>query len=112
MKELAPPEKTQVADGVWLWHASCYVLVGGSDGLLKIKARVKDNVLEALTLEPQGEFGGMVWQVLGDSFVGLPLERAALMGLIERYHYAGMIPNEVRLQALVTTLLKLRVEPA
>lgn len=108
--ELAPPEKTEIADGVWLCHASCYVLVGGSDGLVKITARVKNNLIEALTLEPQGEFGGWIWQVLGDSFVGMPLERAALSELLQRYHNAGIIPNEVRLQPLVTTLVKLRVE--
>lgn len=110
--DLPAPERQALGDGVWLWHASCYVLVGGSDGLVKITARVKDNALEALALEPQGEFGGMVWQALGDSFVGLPLERAALAGLIERYQNAGIIPNEVRLQSLVTTLLRLRVETA
>ncbi len=104
-----PPEKLKIADGVWIHHASCYVLVGGSDGLVNITARTKHNVIDALVLEPRDTFGGWVWSVLADSFVGLPLERDALMGLIDRYINGGIVPREVHLQPIVTTLVKMRV---
>ncbi|MBI4674340.1 MAG: hypothetical protein HY741_22075 [Chloroflexi bacterium] len=101
-------DRMEIGEGMWLCHDACYVLVGGSDGLIHITARLKDNIIDALVLEPQGAFGGWVWSMLADAFVGLPLERNLLMELIDRYQKAGIIPSEVQLQPLVTTLVKLR----
>lgn len=87
-------------------QATCYLLLGGSDGMLTIGAAVHNSQIETLTIEAQGGFGGPVWEALASSLVGSPLNREAIQEPITRFQRAGLIPEELDLEPLVKTLLK------
>ncbi len=94
----SPPGETR--------QATCYLLLGGSDGMLLVTARLAGGVIEALAIEAPSGFGGPVWAALAASFVGLPLVRSELLARIARFQRAGLIPEELDLEPLVTTILK------
>jgi hypothetical protein len=88
-------------------QATCYLLVGASEGKLNLRARLRDGTLDALQIEPEGEFGGLIWDAIAAALVGVPLQAAAIRERLEPFQRAGMIPSEISLAPLVSTLVKM-----
>ncbi|MBI5301041.1 MAG: hypothetical protein HY868_02810 [Chloroflexi bacterium] len=88
-------------------QTTCYLLLGASDGALDISLDVDAERIAALTITPRGGFGGMVWDVLAESFVGLPLDVHALNDVVARYRDAGLVPHELDLRPLVKAIVNL-----
>lgn len=97
--------------GVRTHQATCYLLIGGGDGMLVVSAGLRDERIAALTVEAEGGFGGPVWAALASSLVGLPLEREAIVERITRFHRAGVIPEELDLEPFIKTLLRFGRRP-
>jgi hypothetical protein len=89
-----------------LHQATCYLLVGASEGQLQLSARVHEGKLAALEIKPQGDFGGFIWDALASALVGVPLQSAPLREKIQAFERAGLIPQEISLAPLVSTLVK------
>jgi lipoate---protein ligase len=104
--EGAPRSGLKIAGGVWMYHATCYLLIGGSEGALHISARLHDDVIDGLVIEPQGGFGGRVWEFVASGLVGAPVEADALRARLARFQNAGLIPEEINLEPLVKTMAK------
>jgi lipoate---protein ligase len=107
--EGAPRRGLKIADGVWMHYATCYLLIGGSEGGLSVSARVRGQTIDAIAIEPQGGFSGRIWEVVASALVGLPMEYEAVKAPIERLQRAGLIPEEINLEPLVKTIVKLGV---
>jgi hypothetical protein len=87
-------------------QATCYLLLGGSEGMLTINAAVNQGLIESLTIEAQGGFGGPVWAALAKSLAGVSRARDPIEASIGRFQRAGLIPEELDLEPLVKTMLK------
>jgi hypothetical protein len=90
-------------------QATCYLLLGGSEGMLKLDAAVGHGLIEALSIEAEGGFGGPIWAALASALVGVPNDRDAIQAHIGRFQRAGLIPEELDLEPLVRTILKFEV---
>jgi lipoate-protein ligase A len=107
-----PPRRgLKIADGVWMFADSCYLLIGGSDGLLTVSARLRHGRVDALDITAQNGFGGPVWGALASSMLGMPFERASIEARIGRFQDAGLIPAELNLEPMVKVLLKFGHNP-
>jgi lipoate-protein ligase A len=104
--EQPPRRGLKIADGVWMFGAKCYLLIGGSDGVLDVSARVRGQAIDALAIEAHGGFGGRIWDMLASMLVGLPLEQDGINERIERFQRSGLIPEEINLEPLVKTIAK------
>lgn len=102
-----PRRSLKIADGVWMHHASCYLLIGGSEGKLNVSIRRRGSLIDAIVIEPESGFGGRIWDVVGSALVGLPMEHQRIQAPIERFVRAGLIPEEVNLDPLVKTIVKI-----
>lgn len=89
-------------------QAICYLLLGGSDGMLTVHASVAGGLIESLAIEAQGGFGGPIWAALAASLAGARNERDVIESRIARFQRAGIIPEELDLEPLVKTVLKFR----
>ncbi len=98
---MLPPDDTSVHE------ATCYLLIGASEGKLQLRARLNEGKIAALEIEPQGDFGGFIWNALAASLVGVPLQAAPLRAKIQAFENSGLIPQEISLAPLVSTLLKI-----
>lgn len=88
-------------------EATCYLLVGASEGQLHLRAQVRDGAIDALRIEPQNGFGGFIWDALASALVGAPLQAAAIRERITQFEQLGLIPPEISLAPLISTLVKL-----
>ncbi len=86
---------------------TCYLLIGGSDGALDVTLRAADGKIAALKIESKTGFGGMIWQVVAQMLIDAPLEPTALNERISKMLKSGLIPEELELEPLVKTLVKL-----
>ena len=102
-----PRHGLKIADGVWMYNATCYLLIGGSEGELNISARVHGQMLDAIAIEPQGGFGGRIWEVVASALVGVPMEYETVKAPIDRFQKAGLIPEEINIEPLIKTIVKL-----
>jgi lipoate-protein ligase A len=101
-----PRHGLKIADGVWMQNAVCYLLIGGSQGELNVSARVRDQAIDAIAIEPEGGFGGRIWEVIASALVGLPIKAEAIRVPLERFQNAGLIPEEINLEPLIKTIAK------
>ena len=88
-------------------RTTCYLLVGGSDGALDVTLRAAEGRVAALKIESQTGFGGMIWQVIAQMLIDAPLEPTALNDRIAKMLKSGLIPEELELEPLIKTLVKL-----
>lgn len=86
---------------------TCYLLVGGADGALGIKLRAADGKVAALDIESTTGFGGMIWRVVAQMLLDAPLTAEALNERISKMSRSGLIPEELELEPLVRTLVRL-----
>ncbi len=87
--------------------AACYLLVGGADGALDVALRENGGRIAELSIVSRSGFGGMIWQVVAQMLTGAPLEADALNGRIARMMQSGLLPEELNLDPLVKTLVRL-----
>jgi lipoate-protein ligase A len=102
-----PRRVLKIADGVWMHNATCFLLIGGSQGELNISVRVRDQTIDAIAIEPEGGFGGRIWEVIASALVGLPLSAESVRTPLERFQNAGLIPEEINLEPLIKAIAKL-----
>lgn len=105
--ENAPRHGLKIADGVWVHHATCYLLIGGSEGELSVSVRVRDGIIDGITIAPRGGFGGRVWQILASALAGVPLDYEAVKAPLDRFQRAGLVPEEIDLDPLAKTIAKI-----
>lgn len=86
---------------------TCYLLVGGADGALDVTLRAAEGKVAALKIESKTGFGGMIWQVVAQMLIDAPLETTALNERIAKMLKSGLIPEELELEPLVKTLVRL-----
>ncbi|MBI4786400.1 MAG: hypothetical protein HY782_05070 [Chloroflexi bacterium] len=86
---------------------TCYLLVGGADGALDVALRASDGKIAELSIASKSGFGGMIWQIVAQMLTGAPLETDALNERIARMAKSGLLPEELNLDPLVKTLVKL-----
>jgi lipoate---protein ligase len=101
-----PRKALKIADGVWIHDATCYLLIGGSQGELKVSARLRQQFIDDIAIEPVGGFGGRLWDVIAAALMGVPAETEAVRAPLERFQTAGLIPEEINLAPLVKTIVK------
>ncbi len=89
---------------------TCYLLVGGADGALDVSLQARDGRIDQLSIVAPSGFGGMIWHVVAQMLVDAPLEREALRARITRMTESGLLPEELNLEPLVKTLVKLGAE--
>lgn len=87
--------------------ATCFLLIGGADGALDVTLRAADGKIAALQLESKTGFGGMIWQVVAQMLLDAPLTTEALNARIAKMSKSGLIPEELELEPLVKTLVRL-----
>ncbi len=102
----APRRGLKIADGVWMFDAVCYLFIGGSEGALDVSARVHGEIIDGLTIEARGGFGGRVWEMLASALVGLPLDFGVINDRIVRFQRSGLVPEEINLEPLAKTIAK------
>ncbi len=90
--------------------ATCYLLVGGADGALEVALRTSEGRIAELSIASRSGFGGMIWQVVAQMLTGAPLEANALNESIARMMQSGLLPEELYLDPLVKTLVRLGQE--
>ena len=88
-------------------HDTCYLLVGGADGALDVALRTREGRIAELKITAPSGFGGMIWQLVGEMLMDAPLETLVLNERIARMTRAGLLPEELNLEPLVRTLLRL-----
>lgn len=108
--EGAPRSGLKIAGGVWMHHATCYLLIGGSEGQLSVSARVRQKRIDDITIQPIGGFGGRIWQIIANALVGLPLEYGAVKAPLDRFQRAGLVPEEIDLDPLAKSISKLAAQ--
>ena len=86
---------------------TCYLLVGGSDGALNVTLRAAGGKVAALEIESKTGFGGMLWRVVAQMLIDAPLTTEALNERVAKMTRAGLIPEELELEPLVKTLVRL-----
>ena len=86
---------------------TCYLLIGGADGALHVGLRASDGKIAELSIASKTGFGGMIWQVVAQMLKDAPLETEALNERIARMAKSGLLPEELNLDPLVRTLVKL-----
>ena len=86
---------------------TCYLLVGGSDGVLNVTLRADDGKVAALQIESKTGFGGMIWRVVAQMLIDAPLTTEALNERIAKMIKSGLIPEELELSPLVKLLVRL-----
>ncbi len=88
-------------------HETCYLLLGGADGALNLTLRADEGRIVALTIESKSGFGGMIWQIISQMLTGAPVVKEELQARIERMHRSGLLPDELNLEPLVSTLIRM-----
>jgi lipoate---protein ligase len=101
-----PRRELKIADGVWIHNATCYLLVGGSQGELKVSARLRELVIDDIAIEPEGGFGGRIWDIIASALVGVPVRLETVRAPLERFQNAGLIPEEINLEPLIRTIVR------
>jgi hypothetical protein len=86
---------------------TCYLLIGGADGALDVTLLAAEGKVAALKIAPKTGFGGMIWLIIAQMLIGVPLEKTALDERIYKMIRSGLIPEELELEPLVKTLIKL-----
>ncbi len=89
---------------------TCYLLVGGADGALDVSLQARDGRIHQLSIVAPSGFGGMIWRVVAQMLLDVPLERDALQARVTRMTESGLLPEELNLDPLVKTLVKLGAE--
>ncbi len=87
--------------------ATCFLLVGGADGALDVTLRAADGKIAALKIESKTGFGGMIWRIVAQMLLDAPLTTEALNERIAKMSKSGLIPEELELDPLVKTLVRL-----
>ena len=90
--------------------ATCYLLVGGADGALDVSLRASNGRIAQLGIIAPSGFGGMIWQVVSQMLIDAPLQPDALQARVVRMTQSGLLPEELNLDPLIKTLLKLAAE--
>ncbi len=90
--------------------ATCYLLIGGADGAVDVSLRARDGKIVELDLTTPSGFGGMIWRVVAQMLQDAPLETKVLNERIARMTKSGLLPEELNLDPLVRTLVKLGKE--
>ncbi len=90
--------------------ATCYLLVGGADGALDVSLDASNGRIVELDLNAPSGFGGMIWRIVAQMLGDAPLEAEALNERIARMTKSGLLPEELNLDPLVRTLVKLGKE--
>lgn len=90
--------------------ATCYLLIGGSDGALDVTLRAKAQKIAALTIASKSGFGGMVWQIVAQMLTDAPLDPEELNARIARMTKSGLLPEELNLDPLVRTIVRIGKE--
>ncbi len=87
--------------------ATCFLLVGGADGALDVTLRAADGKIATLKIESKTGFGGMIWRIVAQMLLDAPLTTEALNERIAKMSKSGLIPEELELDPLVKTLVRL-----
>ncbi len=90
--------------------ATCYLLVGGADGALDVALRASEGRIAELSIASHSGFGGMIWGVVAQMLSDAPLQIEALNERIMRMAQSGLLPEELNLDPLVKTLIRLGKE--
>ncbi len=90
--------------------ATCYLLVGGADGALDVALRASEGRIAELIIASRSGFGGMIWGVVAQMLSDAPLQIEALNERITRMAQSGLLPEELNLDPLVKTLIRLGKE--
>ncbi len=88
-------------------HETCYLLVGGADGALDVALRADEGRIAELIIHAKTGFGGMIWKMVAQMLGGAPLAEAELRERIERMRRSGLLPDELNLEPLVSTLIRM-----
>jgi hypothetical protein len=94
-------------DDAAVHEAICYLLVGASQGELRVTARVRNGIVDALEIQAQDGFGGFIWDAIASALVGVALQPAPIRERLAPFERAGLIPHEINLAPLVSTLVKM-----
>ncbi len=86
---------------------TCYLLVGGADGALKVTVRADAGRIAELSIVAPSGFGGMIWRIVAQMLTDAPLDGQALNERIAWMTQSGLLPAELNLDPLVKTLLRL-----
>ncbi len=60
-----------------------------------------------LTISAPSGFGGMIWAIVAQMLIDAPLETDALNERLARLTRSGLLPEELNLDPLVKTLVRL-----
>ncbi len=60
-----------------------------------------------LTISAPAGFGGMIWAIVAQMLIDAPLETDALNERLARLTRSGLLPEELNLDPLVKTLVRL-----
>ncbi len=86
---------------------TCYLLVGGADGALNVSMRPSAGRIAELAITAPSGFGGMIWAIVAQMLIDAPLETEALNERIARMTRSGLLPEELNLDPLIRTLVRL-----
>lgn len=89
---------------------TCYLLVGGADGALNVTLRPDDGRIAELSIVAPSGFGGMIWKIVARMLTDAPLDPQVLNERIARMTQSGLLPEELNLDPLVKTLVRLGQE--
>jgi lipoate-protein ligase A len=96
----------KIADDVFMYHANCFLLIGGSEGELSISARLHRTTIDAIAIVPRGGFGGRIWEVVASALLGRAVEYESIKAPLGRFQRSGLIPEEINLEPLIKTIAK------
>ncbi len=87
--------------------ANCYLLIGGADGMLEVGLRASEGRIAELEIAAPSGFGGMIWSIVAQMLTDAPLQAEALNERIARMARSGLLPEELNLDPLVKTIVRL-----
>ena len=74
---------------------------------MDVTLRAADGKIAALKIESKTGFGGVIWRVVAQMLMDAPLEEGALKQRIAKLSESGLIPEELELEPLTKTLIRL-----